>query len=253
MKLKGQTAIVTGAASGIGKAIALALGREGAKIAVNDINLQGAKTVAGEINKFKHTQAIAISGDVTKIPAARKMVNDSLDEYGQIDILVCNAGGNPLGFKGRGPYEKTSFEGLAKLIDLNLKSVLICTRAVAPHMISRGKGKIISIASMCGMIGCKGSTAYSAAKAGVIGLTMSLAKELGEYGINVNCISPGSILSPPNLANPSRQELMKRDSWLHRLEQPEVIAHAVMFLVSGKGDFITGQNLAVDGGRSLGW
>ena len=234
MKLKGQTAIVTGAASGIGRAIAHALGRE-------------------EIKNCKQGEATAISADVTKITAVKKMVADSLNKYGEIDILVCNAGGNPPGFKGRGAFEKTSFEGLSKLIDLNLTSVLICTRAVAPYMIARGKGKIVSIASMCGMIGCKGSTAYSAAKAGVIGLTISLAKELGGYGINVNCISPGSILSPPNIANPSRQELMKRDSWLHRLEQPQVIADAIMFLVSGKGDFITGQNLAVDGGRCLGW
>jgi 3-oxoacyl-[acyl-carrier protein] reductase len=253
MKLKGQIAIVTGAASGIGKAIAHSLGREGAGVVVNDINLQAANAVAEEINNFKHTEAIAIAADVTKITAVKRMVAETINKYGQIDIMVCNAGGNPPSFKGRGPYEKTTFEGLSNLIDLNLKSVLICTRAIVPHMIVRGKGKIISIASICGMIGCKGSTAYSAAKAGVIGLTKSLAKELGEYGINVNCISPGSILSPPNIANPNRQEIMKKDSWLHRLEQPEVIAHAVMFLVCGEGDFITGQNLAVDGGRCLGW
>lgn len=253
MKLKGQVSIVTGAASGIGRAIAHRFAREGADVIVNDIDLEGSNNVVDEIKAFNGGRAMAIQADVTNSTKVNEMVKRTLDEFGKVDILICNAGGNAARLGGKGPFEKTTNEGLAAVTDLNLKSVLICSHAVVEHMIQRGSGKIVSIASMCGMIGCKESVAYSAAKAGIIGFTMALAKELGPHGITVNCVSPGCILSPPNLANPVHQELMKRDSWLHRLEQPKVVADAVAFLVSDEGLFITGQNLAVDGGRSLGW
>jgi NAD(P)-dependent dehydrogenase (short-subunit alcohol dehydrogenase family) len=247
-RLAEKSAIVTGAANGIGRAIALRIGCEGASVVVNDINLPRAKEVAGEIEALKG-KAIAIKADVTKMEEVNRMVEATISQFGKIDVLVNNAGGGtPLSYFHESAEGSWNF-----LIDVNLTSVFNCTWSVIRHMIPRRSGRIVNIASACGILGCVGQVPYSTAKAGVIGFTKVLAKEVGPYGVNVNCISPGPIETPLLLTFPEHIEKVKRCMYVNRFGKPEEIADMVVFLVSEEASFIMGQNVAVDGGRTLGW
>lgn len=247
MKLKDKNAIVTGAASGIGRTVAIRMAEEGAGVVVNDINGQGAETVAEQI-RAKKGNAIPIKADVTKIEEIKRMIVTTLEHFGKIDILVNNAGGGPAA-----PFNEISIEDLHFMLDLNLKSAVDCTRSVIEHMIERKSGNIINIASICGITGAAGMVPYSAAKAGIIGFTKALAKEVATHGIRVNSVSPGAIITPATEALPGHIEVMKKYMYLSRMGQPEDIANQVVFLLSEEGSFIVGQNIVVDGGRSLGW
>ncbi|MFC1980629.1 SDR family NAD(P)-dependent oxidoreductase [Chloroflexota bacterium] len=251
MNLEGKVAIVTGAASGIGGAIALKLVKEGARVVIADIDIGNANRVLDEI-KAIGSKAIAMEVDVTKKQDTDKMAKTTLNEFGEIDILANNAGGSAR--ERRQFFHKSTEDVWDFIIDLNLMGVLNCSRAVINHMMERRYGKIINIASINGMIGStSGNADYCAAKAGVIGFTKALAKEMGSYGINVNSVSPGYI-STRAYAGRNTEELeeLKNMVYLGRFGQPEDVANMVAYFASDEASYITGQNIAVCGGRSLG-
>ena len=254
MRLKNKVAIVTGGGGTIGRAIAGLLATEGAKLVIADISQGAAQKVADEISASQHT-ALAVELDVTDANQTEQLVKTTLGKFGQIDILVNVAGGST------GPSIKTKLDFFAQsdkdrgreIVNLNLLGALNCTRAVINHMIERRTGKIVSISSTSGVIGMMKGVEYSAAKAGIIGFTKALAKEVAPYGINVNCISPGVVETPRVLAMaPERIEQWKKGIKLGRLARPGEIASVVLFLVSDESSYITGENIIADGGLSLG-
>lgn len=244
LRLQDKVAVVTGAARGIGRAIALRYAADGAAAAVDDIDMDGAQKVAAEI-EASGGRAAAFGADVTNSTEVRAMIDAVLGRFGKVDILVNNAGGSAALLGRADPFRDTPEEDWKRVIDLNLHGTMICTQAVLDHMIERRYGKIINFGSIAGVCGLPDWAAYSAAKGGIIALTMTLAMEVGEYGINVNCISPGLILSE---AGRSRTN----GTWLRRAGEPEEVAALAAFLASDEAGYITGVNYLIDGGRTLG-
>jgi NAD(P)-dependent dehydrogenase (short-subunit alcohol dehydrogenase family) len=221
---------------------------------ITDINIDGANNVAKEITVLGQ-KAIAFQADVSQSAQVNQMVEMTLKEFGKIDILVNVAGGTAQVLLDKGsPFWESTEEIWDFVINCNLKSVRNCCRAVVENMIQNKRGKIISIASLAGMRGSPARSAdYSAAKGGVIALTMSLARELGSFGINVNCISPGPIESVAHEHHPEQvREKLKNMTILGRFGKPEDIANMVVFLASDEASFVTGQNIPVCGGASIG-
>ncbi len=253
-RLQGRVAIVTGASRGIGRATALVLAHEGAKVVVNyRFDEAGAKEVVEEIRRMPGV-ALSYQGNVGEGAAAQKMVSRSLDEFGQVDILVNNAGI----LEGEGSLLKFDEHELDRMMEVNVKGVLNCTRAVAPHMINRRYGKIVNIASVAGL-GTSilpGNLLYASTKAAVIVVTKRVALELGKHGITVNAVAPGFIRTDMTMG--SRSETDQREiaryyetrSMLGRVGEPEDIANAALFLASDESRFMTGQIMTVDGGRT---
>jgi NAD(P)-dependent dehydrogenase (short-subunit alcohol dehydrogenase family) len=254
LSLEGKVAIVTGAAQGMGKAIALTYIKGGASVVIVDIDLEAAKTVEEEARALG-AQAIAIKADVTKSEQVAKMVETTMKKFARVDILVNVVGGSGRQ-KGKKVYlfQESTEEDWDSVISLNLKATMICTKAVLNYMIERKSGRIINISSVSGVAGNVGMVDYSAAKAGVIGFTMALAKEVGPYNITVNCILPGPTETPGmkelNLP-PEILEEMGRRTYLGRVGKPEDIANTAIFLASEGASFITGQSYAVCGARNL--
>lgn len=255
MRLKDKVAIVAGGASGIGRATCQLFAREGARIVVADIAIEEANKVADGI-KALGGEAIALKVDVRRLEDAEKMLKTALDKFGHVDILANVAGGSagPLIQSERGPFAKSSKERWDNMIDLNLCGVLNCTQAVINHMIERRTGKIINIASGSGMLGERNAAVYSAAKGGIIAFTKALAKEVGPSGITVNCVSPGICGSERVLSMLSKEgiEEAAKGIYLGRLGTPDDLANALLFLASNEANYITGHNLMVDGGLTLG-
>ncbi|MFC1592903.1 SDR family NAD(P)-dependent oxidoreductase [Candidatus Omnitrophota bacterium] len=247
MELEGRVAIVTGAAMGIGRAIAHELAKEGADLVLADLLVEEANKVVDEVSTMGR-KAIAVKMDVTKSAEVNQMVKKALDEFGKIDILVNNAGG---GARERmSQFSESTEDVWDYVIARNLKGVLICSRAVIEHMIQRRSGKIISMASSTGITGLAGAVDYSAAKAGVIGFTMSLAKEVIKYGVYVNCVSPGPIeTSAVKDKTPEQMEALRQLYGMGRIGKPEEIAYMIAFLASDRANFISGQNMRVFGPR----
>jgi NAD(P)-dependent dehydrogenase (short-subunit alcohol dehydrogenase family) len=244
MKLTDKVAIVTGGAGGIGSAIALRFGREGAKVVVTDMHLERAEQVAEEVRK-SGAEALAVKADVRNMQEIQHMVSLTLETFGKIDILINNAGGATRVINKSGEFHTCEVETLDWVIDANLKGVLYCSRAIINHMMERGTGRIINMASIAGVVGTqRNGTGYAAAKGGVIAFTKSLAMEIGTHGIRVNAVSPGAILNLPSLANAK--------TYVGRGGQPEEVASLVLFLSSDEADYITGQNYIIDGGRCWG-
>jgi len=245
MRLEGQVAIVTGASQGIGRAIALTLAKEGAAVIVNGRNIESIQKVVDEV-KSLGGQALPMKADVSSSKEVNKLVETTLDKCQKIDILVNNAGVNELV-----PTLELTENQWYNIIDVNLKSQFLCSQAVARHMIEQKWGKIVNIASVGAHVGTPGQAAYAASKAGIVQLTKVLAVEWGKYNINVNAVSPGmtmtSMMESLIKGRPDFIEGIKRIP-LMRPARPEDIANAVLFLVSSESDYITGQELIVDGG-----
>ncbi len=244
MDLSGRVAIVTGSGRGIGRAIALKLAEAGASVVVNDMK-EAAEGVAGEI-RAAGRQSLAVIGDVTSAADVARLAEATIATYGRVDILVNNAG-----IARDQLLVRMSDEDWDRVLDVDLKGVFLCTRAVLRYMLKKRWGRIISIASIVGLVGNPGQANYAAAKAGVIGFTRSVAKEVASRKITVNAIAPGFIDTEmtQNLAEDQRQELMSRIP-LGRLGLPDDVAATVAFLASEEAGYITGQVLAVDGGMA---
>lgn len=252
MKLKGKTALVAGGGRGIGRCIALALAREGAQIAVADLLVENAEAVRGEI-KGMGVNALACQVDLTKRQEVERTVQTVLEQFGQIDILVNSAGWDRLE-----PFIESSEETWERIIAINFKSVLHTTKAVLPHMISRGSGKIVNISSDAGRVGSSWESVYSGAKGAVIAFSKTLAREMARYKINVNVVCPGltdtPLLEAVRSQSPQTAKLIDavtKATPLRRVAKPEEIADAVAFLASPSADFITGQTLSVSGGLTM--
>lgn len=251
MLLQDKVAIVTGGAGVIGRATASCLAAEGAKVVVADIDVDGVDKLVKEIKESGH-EAISTKVDVTDFDEAKQMAEAILDKFGQIDILAHIAGGAIA--EKVGPFSESEKETWDRIIKLNLYGTLNCCRVVINHMIGRRYGKIVLIGSCAGVVGQAGIADYSAAKAGVIVFTRALAKEVGEYGINVNCVSPGPIFGPRSLSHPAKfQEATHKAIYLGRLGKPEEVAKVVAFLSSDEASFVHGANWTVDGGVTLGY
>ena len=259
LELKGQTAIVTGGASNIGRAISLTLAREEANVAIADIDQKQSEKVAGTI-EASGGKAMAIKTDITNYDQVEAMVKKVLDQFEKIDILV-----NVLGTDTLMYFVETTPKFFDEIIDINYKVVLNCCRIVLPHMIERKSGAIVSIGSDAGRMGEFKEAVYSGAKAAVIALTKSVAREVGRYGIRLNVVCPG--MTPP--ADP-KEEAGEFSIWpnapfdaeylekaakvypIRRLGRPQDIANAVAFLASdAAAHHITGQTLSVSGGYSM--
>jgi 3-oxoacyl-[acyl-carrier protein] reductase len=240
MKFKDKIAIVTGGANGIGYAIALNLAKEGADIVIADIDVDGGKRTAEEIKSLKR-KAISVKTDVTNRDDIKRMAAAALKQFGTVDILINNAGGGAR--DKRTLFADEAEEMTDLIIDRNLKSVINCTRAIVNHMIEKRSGKIVNISSTCGINGVPKEVTFSAAKAGIIIFTKALAMELGGYGINVNCVSPGAI----NTMLTSQARAMSQEDWKYKMGKPEDVAAVVTFLASEEAGFINGQNYPVTG------
>ncbi len=245
MKLEGRIALVTGAGQGIGRAIALKLAGEGATLVINDIS-PSAEEVAIKI-KAGGGEAVAILADVSSAADVSRMIEQITSQYGRIDILVNNAG-----IARDSLIMRMTEEDWDKVLAINLRSVFLCTRAVVRSMLKQRWGRIISIASIVGLIGNPGQVNYASAKAGIIGFTKAIAREVASRGITANAIAPGFIDTEmtKKLSDNQRQELT-RNIPLGRLGMPEDVAEAVAFLASPGAGYISGQVLTVDGGMTM--
>lgn len=238
MRLQGKTAVITGGASGIGLEAVKLFAREGANVAIVDYNDKAGKQLENGHN------ILFFQADVANRESIDHVIRDVIEVFGKIDILINNAG-----ITRDATLQKMTIEDFQKVIDVNLTGVFHCTQAVLPYMLEAEKGKIINTSSVAGVGGNFGQTNYSAAKAGVIGLTKTWAKELGRKGINVNAVAPGFIETDMISTIPDHILVqIKLITPSSRLGQPEDIANAYLFLASDESDFINGHVLSVDGG-----
>lgn len=244
MRLQDKRAIVTGGAGALGQVICRALAAEGARVAVLDLNAEGAERVAAELG------GLGIAADLTDFAAVQDAVGRVIQEWGGVDILINAAGGGAVSFF----YEMTP-ETWATQMDRNLNQVFNVTRAVLPSMLDQHFGRIISIASIAAVSGgrlVRGAVAYAAAKAGVIGLTKALAIEVAEQGVTVNAIAPGAQATPGrNNDTPERREQLLDQIPTRLLGEPEHLAEAIVFLASPAAVNVTGVILPLDGGHSI--
>lgn len=243
MRLRDKVAIVTGGATGMGEAIASLFAKEGAAVAIGDINIEGATNVASHLGQSGHN-AQAFSVNVADEQQVSSLVTSVLKAFGKIDILV-----NCVGVTEFIACEDMSLDLWKLFIDVNLTGVFLCCREVGKTMISQRSGKIVNIASTVGLTGAPCLAHYTAAKHGVVGLTKALAVEWGKYNINVNCICPGATLTPmlKSLGPKYREERTKRIP-LGRLGKPIDQANTALFLACSDSDYLTGSIICVDGG-----
>lgn len=246
MRLEGQRALVTGGASGIGRATVLALAREGARVVCADIDAAGASAlaVAAERAGLRIEQ---LSLDLADPRSTREAARAVLARHERIDVLV-----NAAGWGDIEPYIDSAAERMDRIIAINLGGPVHLTQALLPPMIEAKRGKIINIASDAGRVGSSGETVYAAAKGGVIAFSKSLAREVARYNINVNCVCPGPTDTPMLATRPEKL----RDAFLkaipfHRFARPEEIADAVLFFAGHESDYVTGQVLSVSGGLTF--
>lgn len=247
MKLQGRVAVVTGGSHGIGRATALTLADASADMVICGRKLPNLEKVAGEI-RAKGRKCLVVTADVSQRTEVNQMVEKTIGEFGRVDILVNNAANVELVWKNFNDTEEADWD---KEIDATFKGTLYCCKAVIPHMINQRWGRIINITSIGGKVISPGRALYSACKAAVAGFSRHIAAELGPYGIRVNCIAPGAILTP-DMDSSVVEEIKKKLAGLPvgKPGEPEDIASMVLFLASEEAKYITGQEYNVDGGRT---
>jgi 3-oxoacyl-[acyl-carrier protein] reductase len=247
MLLAKRVAVVTGASGALGKAIATALAAAGATVVVNYArNASGAQELVDSI-KSAGGEALAVQADIATAEGAEALVKATVEAYGKVDVLVNNAG-----ITRDGLLMRMKEDDWDAVLDTNLKGVFLCTKAVTRTMLKARYGRIINIGSVSGLLGVAGQANYSAAKAGMIGLTRATARELGSRGITVNCVVPGAIEAGLLLElNEEQRAAYLKQIPLERFGKPEDVAAAVLFLAGPGADYITGQTLPVDGGLTM--
>ncbi len=252
-RLDQRVAIVTGGGHGIGRAYCLRLAREGARVVVAEIEEKAGRAVADEING-QGGQALAVHTDVTREESVAHMVQSTLKHFGAIHILINNAAF----FLRPDPIPRRTFDQIPvaewdRMMAVNLKGVFLCCRAVVPFMKTNRAGKIINISSSTFFIGREGFAHYVTSKAGIIGFTRVLARELGEFGITANAVAPGLTMTEDEVTEAvrARHEEITRARCLKRIEKAEDLVGTILFLSSSDSDFITGQTILVDGGVSF--
>ncbi len=248
-RFEDQAAIVTGAASGIGRATAIRLADEGAAVVIADLNAAGAATVAETISGLGG-RALALEVDVTDAPGVKAMVEKAVAAFGRIHLLVSNAG-----WDRAGPFADSDEELWDRVIAINYRGHLATCHAVLPYMREHGGGRIVTVASDAGRVGSSGEVVYSGAKGAVIAFTKGLAREVARYGINVNCVAPG-LVDTPLLAgiaegNEKLIAAIVHSIPLRRTGTPEEVAAAICFFASPDATYITGQTLSVNGGLTM--
>jgi 3-oxoacyl-[acyl-carrier protein] reductase len=241
-----KNALITGSGRGIGREIALLLAKAGANIGVCDMDLESAKVVASEIESLGR-KTIALKADVSKSSDVQAIFTTFMETFGTIDILVNNAG-----ITRDGLLLRMKEEDWDLVLSINLKSAFLCCKEAAKHMLKARKGKIVNISSIVGISGNAAQANYSASKAGLIGLTKTLAKEFALKNIQVNAIAPGFIQTPmTEKLSPEAKEKLLMEIPMRQLGFPRDVANAALFLSSSFSDYVTGHVLAVDGGRSM--
>ncbi len=246
MRLEGRVAIITGSTRGLGKEFAIGFAKEGASIIINGRNLEKAKEVSQEIERFG-VKSIAIGADVSSSKDIEKMVKETIHAFGKIDILINNAGINPFILEA----ENIKEEGWDQVMNVNLKGVFLCCQAVGKQMMKQGGGKIINISSAVGFLGEQGFLPYCVSKAGVIMLTRILAYEWSKYNIMVNAIAPGILAGGMNTPVLKKEHLISglvQKIPLKRLGKPEEIVRIAIFLASEDSNYINGATILADGG-----
>ena len=248
MRLEDKVAIITGGGSGIGRGITLSFIREGAKVVVADWSEEGGKETVSLVEK-EGGEVLFVKTDVSKHEDIDKMVETCLNTFGRVDILVNNAGIVKIA-----PLHETPEEDWDAVLDVNLKGVFLGSKRVIPEMLKIGQGKIISIASIAGLVGFDQTGPYCASKGGIIALTREMALEYAKNKINVNCIAPGVIrtaMTKEMLEDENQRKGFEAETVYPRLGEPEDIAHMAVYLASSESDFVTGQTLTVDGGWTI--
>ncbi|MBI2656114.1 glucose 1-dehydrogenase [Candidatus Woesearchaeota archaeon] len=246
-RLEGKVAIVTGSDRGIGKGIAIALAKEGCKVVVNSHK----KSKEGEdaVNEIKKlgSDAVLVVADVSKENDTRNMIKKTVDKFGKLDIIVNNAG-----ILVSGTITDLTEKDWDRQLDVNLKGVFLCTKYAVQQMVKQGKGgRVINISSIAGLVGFPGISAYCAPKGGVTELTREVALDCAKYGITVNAIDPGVIMTDMTkdmLSDPATKKSFMENTPIGRVGQPEDIGNAAVFLALDESSFVTGHNLVVDGG-----
>ena len=249
-RVDGKVALITGTASGIGKATARLFAREGARVVCADVNGPGAETTAAEI-KQAGGDAVAVQANIASEADCGKMVQIAVDTYGRLDILHNHAG---ILHPKDGPITELSAEAIDETFNTNCKGMLFTVKYTARQMIKQGGGAIVNTGSDLAYIGLANLTAYTASKSAVVGVTRTLAVELAPHGIRVNAVSPGFTFSGMNVAlqgDKAFMEQMRRDYLIPSLGQPEDVAYAVLYLASDEARFTTGASLVVDGGHTI--